>query len=176
MMNKATPAFLFDLWFLMAGRIAPQLCCTVPPPMHQKFQAALHEVALQNGDLDRAVDFLHEIVTRVPPDWMVFQQAGQLLSIIEWRRTYHPSWFSQSVRGQRLHAGKCGPYIAQAMALLQSGADDEVLTLTSTIIERSAADSDDRRLALLIRAAVLICGGDTEAGEEEFRAAHALIS
>lgn len=163
--------YLFDLWFLMAGRIAPQLCSRVSPPMHQIFQAALREVARQDGNLDLAVRFLHDIVAEAPTEWMVFHQAGQLLNIIEWRRTYHPEWFSSSVRGQRLKSGRCGPYIAQAMALLQAGADDEALQLTSLIINKSDGKSDDQCLAHLIRAAVLICTGEIGAGEEELREA-----
>jgi hypothetical protein len=167
-MIETIPEYLFDLWFLMAGRIAPQLCCRITPPMHGLFQAALHEVARNDGDLDLAVRCLHDIIAHAPTGWMVFQQAGELLNIIEWRRTYHPVWFSPSVRGKRLKSGRCGPFIAQAMALLQAGADDDALDLTQMIIEKSDDNSDDKRLAYLIRAAVLICRGETAAGEEEF--------
>jgi len=169
-MNPSTPlneAYLFDLWLLMAGRIAPQLCCRTLPPMYRIFQAALREVARQDGDLDLAVRLLHEIITNAPTDGMEFEQAGQLLNIIEWRRTCHPEWFSPSVRGIRLKTGTCGPYLAQAMALLQAGADSEILDLTSRILEKSDESSDDRSLACLIRAAVLICTGEMKAGEEE---------
>ena len=159
--------YLFDLWFLMAGRIAPQLCCINPPPLYHVFQAALREVSRQEGDIDLAVQYLHEIVTNASPEGMVFQQAGQLLNIIEWRRRYHSRWFSSDLKRRRMKPGKCGPYIARTMALFQAAADDEALDLCGKIIEMSDSGSDDRRLAHLIRVAILICTGEIDAGEDE---------
>lgn len=161
--------YLFDLWFLMAGRIAPQLCCINPPPLYHAFQAALREVSRQEGDIDLAVQYLHDIVAIASPEGMVFQQAGQLLNIIEWRRTYHKQWFSSNMKRRRMKPGKCGPYIARTMALFQAAADEEALDLSGKIIEKSDSDSDDRRLAHLIRVAILICTGEIEAGEDELR-------
>ncbi len=165
----SAPDYLFDVWFLMAGRIAPQLCCTNPPPIHRLFLAAVHEVARDVGDIDRAVNYLHEIVTTAPPEWMVFQQAGQLLSIIEWRRKYHPVWFSSDLKRRRVRPGRCGPYIARAMAFLQAGSDSEAMELAGKIIRTGDSGSDDRRLAILIRAAILICSGEADAGEAELQ-------
>jgi hypothetical protein len=161
-------SFLPDIWYLMASRIAPPLCCIHPPPLHAAFRAAIREVLKKDGDLDLAVRYLHDIIIEAPPESMVFQQAGQLLNIIEWRRLYHPEWFVSSVRGHRLKPGACGPYVARAMALLESGADDQALILTEKIIKLGDTASDDIQIAHLIRAAVFICSGDIITGEEEF--------
>ena len=161
-------AYLIDLWYLMAGRIAPQTCCRYPPPMQRAFQAAIREVSREQGDLDLAVQYLQDIVIDAPPEGMVFQQAGQLLYIIEWRRKYHPEWFPANTRGQRMKPGICAPYIARAMALLETGADEEAVNLAEKIIGRGRSESDDIRIAHLIRAAIFICSGDIDAGEEEY--------
>ncbi|MFH0968700.1 MAG: hypothetical protein V1862_13555 [Methanobacteriota archaeon] len=166
--ESSTSSSLIDLWFLMAGRISPQLCCRFPPPMHRAFQAAIREVSREQGDLDLAVQYLQDIVVEAPPEWMVFQQAGQLLNIIEWRRKYHTKWFTTETQGQRLKSGICGPYVAHAMALLETGADDDALILAGKIIEKGGSGSDDVRIAHLIRAAIFICSGDIDQGEEEF--------
>lgn len=165
--------YLPDLWYLMAGRIAPEVCCRYPLPMERAFKAAIREVSKADGDLDLAVRYLHDIIVQAPCEWMVFEQAGQLLNIIEWRRSYHPAWFSPLIRANRLKLGICGPYVAQAMALLEAGAYDETLSLTAKIIEKSDGESDDLRVAHLIRAALFICAGEIARGEGEFsQAAH----
>jgi len=169
-------AYIIDLWYLMAGRIAPQLCCRYPPLLYRVFQAALREVARGDGDLDLAVQYLRDIILDAPPDEMIFQQAGQLLNIIEWRRKYHSDWFSANIRGQMMKPGHCAPYVAKAMALLETGADEEAIDLTGKIIGKGKSDSDDIRIAHLIRAAIFICSGEIEVGEDEFRQISTAIS
>ncbi|HWQ68273.1 MAG TPA: hypothetical protein VN372_15570 [Methanospirillum sp.] len=164
-----SPDYLPDVWYLMAGRISPEMCCQSLPPADQLFRAALREVSHQNGDLDYAVSCLREIVTYAPPDWMVFGQAGQLLNILEWRRRYHKPWFTVAEKGRRIKPGKCAPYIARAIALMQIGSDKEVLDLTSRILDIGNSESADRQAAHLIRAAVLICSGEIDDGEDELR-------
>jgi hypothetical protein len=159
--------FLPFLWYLFVDRIAPQTCCRYPPPMQRAFQTSIREVSKADGDLDRVMEYLHDIIADAPPDWMVFQQATELLNIIEWRRIYHPAWFPMGSRGRRLKPGKCAPYIARAMVQFQTGDDEKALFLTGKIINRSDPDSDDRWLAQLIRAAVLICMGEISSGEAE---------
>ncbi|PKL59606.1 MAG: hypothetical protein CVV33_06965 [Methanomicrobiales archaeon HGW-Methanomicrobiales-4] len=168
MEESLTPSSLIDLWFLMAGRIAPQLCCRYPPPLQQAFRSAIREVSRQEGDLDLAVQYLRDIVIDAPPEWMIFQQAGQLLNIIEWRRKYHSEWFTVNTQGIRMKSGICAPYVAHAMALLEAGVDDDALGLAGKIIEKGKSGSDDVRIAHLIRAAIFICSGDIDVGEDEF--------
>ena len=158
-----------EIWFMIAGRIAPELCCTIPPPDYQIFRKALHEVLKKDGDLDKAVFLLNKIITTVPDHWMVFEQAGQLLNVIGWRKKYHPGWFDQDLKRRSLHPGRCGQHVAHAYALMQSGADDDALTLTSEIISKGDEGSDDIRAVRLIRAAIYICQGDYEAAEDEIR-------
>jgi hypothetical protein len=160
--------YLPDLWYLMAGRIAPQICCRYPNSLQRSFTAAVREVSKRDGDLDQAVRLLHDIIIQVPCDWIVFQQAGELLNIIEWRRTYHPGWFHPNTRGNRLKLGACGSFVAQALALLESGSDDEAVALTAKILKKGDAESDDPKIAHLIRAALFICSGEIARGEEEF--------
>ncbi|PWR72721.1 hypothetical protein [Methanospirillum lacunae] len=160
--------FLPVLWYLLADRIAPQLCCRYPPPLEQIFKAAVREVSYNDGDLDKAVTLLREIFRNASAEEMIFEQAGQLLNIIEWRRTYHPSWFVQGCKGRRLKPGKCSAYISHAMVLLQTGSDDEALDLTQKILDSSEPESDDEYLAYLIRTAVFICKGEISHGEAEF--------
>ncbi len=160
--------FLPALWYLLVDRIAPKLCCRYPSPLEQMFQAAVREVSREDGDLDRAVLWLQEIVTNVSVEEMIFEQAGQLLNIIEWRRVYHPSWFKPGVRGRRLKPGKCSAHISHAMVLLQTGADEDAVDLTKRILDSSEVASDDQNLVYLIRAAVFICSGEVAKGEEEF--------
>jgi hypothetical protein len=136
--------------------------------MQAMFQAALREVSKQDGDLDLAVRYLHDIIIEAPCEWMVFQQAGQLLNIIEWRRLHHPAWFSSTARKSQLKLGCCGQYVAHAMALLEVGNDRDVLAVTSKILEKGPVDSDDLRIAHLLRAALYICAGEIRKGEEEF--------
>ncbi len=155
------------LWYLLVDRIAPKFCCRYPSPLQQIFQAAVREVSREDGDLDQAVSWLHDIVTNVPAEEMIFEQAGQLLNIIEWRRTYHPSWFSPGSRGRRLKPGRCSAYISHAIVLLQTGADKDALDLTEKILDSSDPASDDQHLAYLIRAAAFICSGEVAEGEAE---------
>ena len=70
------PDYVPDVWYMIAGRIAPPYCCTNPSPVHTIFKKALFEVSRQDGDIDEAVRLLQEIVSHVPPEWMVFEQAG----------------------------------------------------------------------------------------------------
>jgi hypothetical protein len=161
--------FLIDIWYLMAGRIAPQLCCRYPPPMYRTFQAAVREVSKEKGNLDMAVQYLRTIILNALPEEMVFTQAGQLLSIIEWRRKYHPEWFPSHIRGHTRKFGICAPYIAKAVVLLETGFDDEAIDLAGKIIAKGDMGSDDTRIAYIIRAAIFICSGDIDAGEHEFR-------
>jgi hypothetical protein len=156
------------LWYLLADRIAPQLCCRYPSPLEQIFKAAVREVSHNDGDLDKAVTLLQEIFKNTSAEEMIFEQAGQLLNIIEWRRTYHPLWFVQGGKGRRLKPGKCSAYISHAMVLLQTGSDDEALELTKKILDSSEPESDDAYLVYLIRAAVFICKGEISQGETEF--------
>lgn len=163
------PSPLIDLWHLMAGRIAPQICCQNPPPMYRLFQAAIREVAREKGDLDLAVEYLKEIVSDAQPEWMIFEQAGQLLNIIEWRKKYHPNWFSPNTPGKRMRSGLCAQYIAKAMAFLEAGSDSNALEITEKIIERGVSGSDDIVMAHLMRATIFICSGDIDTGEAEYR-------
>lgn len=123
------------LWYLLADRIAPQLCCRYPSLLEQIFKAAVREVSHNDGDLDKAITLLQEIFKNTSAEEMIFEQAGQLLNIIEWRRTYHPLWFVQGGKGRRLKPGKCSAYISHAMVLLQTGSDDEALNLTKKILD-----------------------------------------
>lgn len=166
--NLESELYLPDIWYLMIERIAPQTCCRYPTMMQQAVSAAIREISKRDGDLDLAVRYLRDIVEQAPCDWFVFQQAGQLLNIIEWRRSFHRFWFQANTRGNRLKSGTCGPYVAQALAYLESGADDDALNLTGKILEKGDAKSDDPRIAHMIRAALFICGGEIERGEEEF--------
>jgi hypothetical protein len=52
---------------------------------------------------------------------------------------------------------------------MQAAADDEALDLVAQIIERGDPGSDDVRIARLIRAAVRICQGQIQEGEDELR-------
>lgn len=161
------PAYIPDIWYMIAGRIAPPMCCTNPPPHFRIFQMAMGEVSRKNGDIDRAVTLLHEIITNVPPEWMVFEQASQLLNVIGWRSTFHRDWFSPDQKVRSFKPGICGPHVAHAYALMQTAADDDALALTSRIISESVMYSDDYRMARLIRASILICQGRIEEGEDE---------
>ncbi len=165
--NSTVQEFLPALWYLIADRIAPKFCCRYPSPLQQIFQAAVREVSRDDGDLDRAVSWLHDIVTNAPADEMIFEQAGQLLNIIEWRRTYHPSWFAPGSRGRRLKPGRCSAYISHAIVLLQTGSDKDALDLTEKILDSSEPASDDQFLVYLIRAAIFICNGEIAKGETE---------
>lgn len=156
------------LWYLLADRIAPQLCCRYPSSLELIFKAAVREVSHNDGDLDKAVTLLQEIFKNSSAEEMIFEQAAQLLNIIEWRRTYHPLWFEQGGKGRRLKPGKCSAYISHAMVLLQTGSDDDALDLTKKILDSSRPESDDAYLAYLIRTAVFICMGEISQGETEF--------
>ncbi|MDD1727887.1 MAG: hypothetical protein LUQ50_02310 [Methanospirillum sp.] len=165
--HSFTLEFLPSVWYLLADRIFPQLCCRYPPPLYGLFLEAVREVSRQDGNLDLAVAYLQDIVTSAPSDGILFEQAGQLLNIIEWRRTCHPTWFPSGMKGYRLKPGKCSPYITHAMVLLQTGEDDEALSLAEKIINSSDPGSDDRWLAYLIRTAVFICMGEITIAEKE---------
>jgi len=128
---------------------------------------ALHEVSRQEGDIDRAVSLLQDILKNVPPDWMVFEQAGQLLNVIGWRLQFHNEWFSPKKKVHSFKPGICGTHVAHAYALMQAAHDAEALTLAHRIIREGEANSDDLRMARLIRAAILICQGNIEEGESE---------
>ena len=164
---------LFELWFIMAERIAPPLCCTNPPPMLRLFREAVHEMA-PGGDVERAVEKLTVIVSHADPASSTFSLAGQLFNIVDWRRTYHPEWniLHEGLSGMRL--GECGSYVARAMAMMQVAQDDDALELADKIIARKVecehqeAQNDDLKMARLIRAAVFICKGDIVQVEEEF--------
>ena len=66
--------FVPDVWYMIAGRIAPPLCCTRPAPVHQVFKKALFEVSKKEGDIDEAVRLLQDILLHAPPEWMVFDK------------------------------------------------------------------------------------------------------
>ncbi len=161
-----------DLWYLMAGRIAPPLCCTSPPPAFLLVRQAIREIGEKNGDIDQAVLILRDLISSCPSEGFVYEQAGQLLNIIGWRQKYHQEWFSRDVHGTRLHTGRCGQHIAHALALMNTGSDDEAMELSGRIIREGTPGSDDITIAHLIRAAIQICTGEIDAGETEL----ALIS
>ncbi|MCA1916622.1 hypothetical protein [Methanospirillum hungatei] len=161
--------FVPDVWYMIAGRIAPPLCCTRPAPVHQVFRKALYEVSKKEGDIDEAVRLLQDILSHAPPEWMVFDQAGQLLNVIGWRNSYHKEWFPPDRKVHSFKPGRCGPHVAHAYALMQAAADDEALILVSRIISEGEQDSDDVHMARLIRASICICQGRIDEGEEELR-------
>jgi len=156
-----------EIWFIITGRISPDLCCIVLPPELQVFRKALKEVFKKEGNLENAVELLNEIITNIPPESMVFDQAGQLLNVIGWRTEYHPEWFGSDLKRRPLHPGRCGPHVAHAFALMQAGADDEVLSLTFRIINEGDKGTDDIRVSRLIRAAIFICQGNYHLAEDE---------
>lgn len=158
---------LVSIWFLIADRIAPSLCCRYPSPLQKVFLAAVREVSHKDGDLDLAVRYLHDIIVDAPPELMIFEQAGQLLNVIEWRKRFHPAWFSPGFRGKWFRPGPCAEYISRAMVLLQTGADEAALDLTARILSAPSSECGDRGLARLIRTVIFICSGDIEAGEAE---------
>ena len=164
---------LFELWFIMAERIAPPICCTNPPPMLRLFREAVHEMA-PGGNMEKAVDKLTTVVSQADPASITFSLAGQLFNIIEWRRTYHPEWNTLHEKLSEIKPGECGSYVAQAMAMMQIAQDSDALELADKIIARNMdqdeqePQNDDLKMARLIRAAVLICMGDIAQGEEEF--------
>ena len=164
---------LFELWFIMAERIAPPLCCTNPPLMLRLFREAVHEMAV-GRDMEKTVEKLTIIVSKADPASSTFALAGQLFNIIEWRRTYHPEWSTLHEGLSDIRPGKCGSYVARAMAMMQVAHDEDALELADKIIARYMAgesqelQNDDLKMARMIRAAVLICRGDIKEGEEEF--------
>lgn len=165
----SVPDFVPDVWYMIAGRIAPPFCCTHPSPVHQIFRRALYEVSRQDGDIDEAVRLLQEIVTHAPIEWMVFDQAGQLLNVIGWRTRYHRDWFGSDRKVRSFKPGRCGPHVAHAYALMQSAADVEALALAGRIIAEGEEGSDDIVMAHLIRGSIYICQGRIDEGEEELR-------
>jgi hypothetical protein len=160
-------AIIAEIWFIITGRIFPDLCCRIPPPEFQVFKKALQEAFKKDGDLDLAVNLLNEIISNVPVEWTIFEQAGELLNVIGWRTRYHPEWFGSKIKRRPLHPGRCGPHVAHAYALMQAGGDEDALILTSRIIEEGDEKTDDIRVARLIRASIFICQGEHEKGEEE---------
>jgi hypothetical protein len=164
---KETENLLVSIWFLLADRIAPSLCCRYPSSLQTAFLAAVRQVSHKDGDLDLAVQYLHDIIVDAPPESMVFMQAGQLLNVIEWRRRYHPGWFPPGSRGTWFKPGHCAEYISRAMVLLQTGADETALDLTTRILNDPSADLGDVGLARLIRAVLFICTGEIDSGETE---------
>lgn len=165
---EENPDKVAEIWFIIAGRIAPELCSKNPGAVHTLFRRALREVSRKDGDIELAIDILHDIVSIVPPEWMVFDQAGQLLNVIGWRNRYHPGWFNPDIKRNKMRPGRCGPHVAHAYALMQAAVDEEALDLTSRILNEGEENSDDIHMACLIRAAIFICQGDIESGEEEF--------
>jgi hypothetical protein len=159
--------FVPDIWYMIAGRIAPPLCSTNPPSEYRVFRMALNEVSKKEGDIDRAVSLLHDIIAHVPPEWMVFEQAGQLLNAIGWRCKFHKEWFSSDQKVSLFKPGTCGPHVAHAYALMQAAADEDALRLADRIITKGTQYSDDYQMARLIRAAILICQGLIDEGENE---------
>ncbi|MDD1724290.1 MAG: hypothetical protein LUQ07_04080 [Methanospirillum sp.] len=168
-MNSIESASVAEIWFMIAGRIAPELCCRYPGPAYLAFKQALREVSRKDGDIDGAVSLLREVLSVSPPGGMVFDQAGQLLNVIGWRIRYHPEWFSPGCIRRRMHPGRCGPHVAHAYALMQAAVDEDALDLTLRIVQEGVPGSDDIRMARLIRASIHICLGDLEAGEDELR-------
>lgn len=162
-----SPDYVPEVWYMIAGRIAPPLCCTYPPPAYRIFRMALAEVARKDGDMDRAVSLLQDILEHVPPEWMVFDQASQLLNVIGWRNAYHRDWFASDRKVTSFKPGTCGPHVAHAYALMQSASDEDALSLIDRIIAEGTPDSDDILMARLIRAAIFICQGHIEEGEHE---------
>ncbi|PWR70282.1 hypothetical protein ACKUB1_10060 [Methanospirillum stamsii] len=156
-----------DIWYMIAGRIAPPFCCSIPPIPYRVFQMAMGEVSKKEGDIDRAVSLLHDIIANVPPEWMVFEQASQLLNVIGWRNTYHREWFSSDQKVSSFRPGTCGPHVAHAYALMQAAVDEDALSLADRIIRESIPYSDDYRMARLIRISILICLGRIDEGEQE---------
>lgn len=128
---------------------------------------ALSEVSRKEGDIDRAVTLLQDILSYVPPDSMVFEQASQLLNVIGWRCTYHPEWFSSDQKVRSFKPGICGPHVAHAYALMQVAEDSEALLLLDRILSEGERYSDDSLMARLLRASILICQGQIEDGEHE---------
>ena len=131
--------------------------------------AAVREVSREDGDLDLAVVYLHDIISNAPSGWMVFEQAGQLLNVIGWRSSYHKEWFGPDRKVRSFKPGRCGPHVAHAYALMQAASDDEALELVSRIVSEGEPESDDILMARMIRASVLICQGRIEEGEDELR-------
>ena len=158
-----------DIWYMITGRIAPPLCCTKPSPAHQLFKKALLNVSRKDGDIDEAVRLLGEILANVPTEWMVFDQAGQLLNAIGWRCRYHKEWFDPDRKVRSFKPGRCGPHVAHAYALMQAAADDEALNLVARIISEGEPGSDDNHMARLVRASIYICQGRIDEGEDELR-------
>lgn len=158
-----------DVWYMIAGRIAPPFCCTKLSPAHQIFKKALFHVSRQDGDIDEAVRLLREILSHVPPEWMVFEQAGQLLNVIGWRSKYHKDWFGSDRKVRSFKPGRCGPHVAHAYALMQAANDDEALELAYRIISEGDPGSDDIQMARLVRASIYICQGSIDGGEDELR-------
>ena len=56
---------------------------------------------------------------------------------------------------------------------MQTGADEEVLKLTDTILKTADPHSDDVRIARFIRAASYICNGYPDEGEKELEMLYA---
>lgn len=162
----------FELWFIMAERIVPPLCCTHPPPMLRLLREAVHDMA-PGGDMERAVQKLTIIVSKEDPTSVTFSLAGQLFNIIEWRRKYCPEWGTLHEKLSDIKSGKCGSYVAKAMTMMQIAQDADVLSLADKIIQhvQEPEADDDLKMVRLIRAAVLICRGDITEGEAEFKKA-----
>lgn len=168
-MNSIETESVAEVWLMITGRIAPELCCRYPGPAYLAFRQALREVSRKDGDIDQAISILGEVLSVSPPGGMVFDQAGQLLNVIGWRTRYHPGWFSPGRITRRVHPGRCGSHVAHAYALMQAAADEEAMDLTSRIVKEGVQGSDDIRMARLIRASIHICQGNLDAGEEEFQ-------
>ena len=95
--GEENPDIVAEIWFIIVGRIAPELCSKNPGVVHTLFRRALKEVSRKDGNIEVAIDILHDIISTVPPEWMVFDQAGQLLNVVGWRTRYHPGWFNQDI-------------------------------------------------------------------------------
>ena len=167
MLARDPDPLLLEIWYLMESRIAPQLLLQVPSSGNQTVQGGTPgRYLLPGGDLEKAIEYLNILVRSADPDSMEFQQAGELLNIIEWRRKYHPEWTGPG-KVRRISPGRCAPHVAHAMALMQSAFDKDALDLTDRIITQGDRDSDDIRMAHLVRAGIYICTGRIDEGEAE---------
>ncbi len=158
---------LIELWIMMADRVSPQLCYIHPSHMTALIQEAVRLFSPFRHEIDAAVENLQYIISHAPADSFAFRQAEELLNIIDWQRHYHPDWNAESHQLRHIRSGRCGEDIAHALALMQAGADKEVLQLTQKIIEEGDPTSDDLIMTRLIRAASYICSGNPDEGEKE---------
>ncbi|MBN1166796.1 MAG: hypothetical protein JXA44_06655 [Methanospirillaceae archaeon] len=158
---------LLELWIMMADRVSPQLCCIHPDRMTQLIKDAIFLFSPFQNRTEEAVADLTIVITHAPSGSFAFRQATELLNIIEWQRRYHPDWKAEPHPIHGIHSGRHGLELAHALALLQAGADSEVISVTQKIADSKDQDPRDQRIARLIRAASWICNGYPEKGEAE---------